>query len=218
MTANQTKDLVLARIRQALVAESSGSPAAEHAAIARTYQQTGTLAPEARLQMFKERLHEYDAHVVETGEADLAATIASILKLRGQKTIAVADGFPTAALPEGFTFLNESSLTTDQLQTADGILTNCFAGIAFTGSIVLRHGPGEGARKFTLLPDRHLCVVREDQVVETVPEAIARLAPYTTSPITFISGPSATADIEMTRIRGVHGPRFLDVVLVRQIL
>lgn len=214
-TSSQTKDLILARIRQALGPEGTNSPGAEHAAIARTYQQTGTLAPEARLEMFKERLYEYDARVVESSEADLAATIASILKLRNQKTIAVANEFSTKALPEGFTLLNENDLTTDQLQAADGILTTCFAGIAFTGSIVLRHGPGEGARKFTLLPDRHLCVVREEQVVETVPEAIARLAPYTTSPITFISGPSATADIEMTRIRGVHGPRFLDVVLVR---
>jgi L-lactate dehydrogenase complex protein LldG len=80
---------------------------------------------------------------------------------------------------------------------------------------VLTHGPGEGARRLTLVPDRHLCILRAEQVVETVPDAFDRLAPYATHPLTFISGPSATADIEMTRIRGVHGPRFLDVVLVR---
>jgi len=101
------------------------------------------------------------------------------------------------------------------LNACDGIITTCTVAIAFTGTIVLTHGPGEGARRLTLVPDRHLCVVRAEQVVETVPEAFERIGAPAGRPVTFISGPSATADIEMTRIRGVHGPRFLDVVLVR---
>jgi L-lactate dehydrogenase complex protein LldG len=86
--------------------------------------------------------------------------------------------------------------------------------IAFTGTIILRHGAGEGTRALTLIPDYHLCVVFADQVVETVPEGFERLRGMETSPLTTISGPSATADIEMTRVKGVHGPRFLDVILV----
>jgi L-lactate dehydrogenase complex protein LldG len=214
-TPNEARDIVLKNIRTALGSTHQISPESEFAAIQRTYQQTGILDADARRKMFIERLHEYDAHVAETSTAELGATIASILQLRKQSGVVVADGYPNQALPEGFNFRWESEVDIEQLGRADGIITRCFAAIAFTGSIVLRHGPGEGARKFTLLPDRHLCVVREDQLVETVPEAFAQLAPYATSPITFISGPSATADIEMTRIRGVHGPRFLDVVFVR---
>jgi L-lactate dehydrogenase complex protein LldG len=93
---------------------------------------------------------------------------------------------------------------------AVGALSGCEVAIAHTGTIILK-----GARKLTLLPDRYLCVVYENQVVETVPEAIAALEKFSAEPLTFISGPSATADIEMTRIRGVHGPRFLDIVLVK---
>ena len=122
---------------------------------------------------------------------------------------------PQNFLPDGFAFQPESDASVDDLNHCDGIVTLCTVAIASTGTIVLTHGPGEGARRLTLLPDRHLCIVRADHIVETMPEAFDRLAPFATHPLTFISGPSATADIEMTRIRGVHGPRFLDVALVR---
>jgi L-lactate dehydrogenase complex protein LldG len=95
------------------------------------------------------------------------------------------------------------------MDKAEGAVVTCEVAIAHTGTIVLKD-----ARRLTLLPDRLLCVVREEQVVETVPEAFARLQSFAADALTFVSGPSATADIEMTRIRGVHGPRFLDVVLV----
>jgi L-lactate dehydrogenase complex protein LldG len=96
----------------------------------------------------------------------------------------------------------------------EGILTACSVAIAETGSIVLQNADGQGPRVLSLVPDYHLCVVFADQVVATVPEAFARLAATSTLPTTFISGPSATADIEMTRIKGVHGPRFVDIILV----
>jgi L-lactate dehydrogenase complex protein LldG len=99
------------------------------------------------------------------------------------------------------------------LNAVDGVVTAATVGVAVSGSIVLQHGPAEGRRVLTLLPDYHLCVVEAAQVVETLPEAFARLDPI--RPVTFISGPSATADIEMTRIKGVHGPRFLDVLLIQ---
>ena len=105
-------------------------------------------------------------------------------------------------------------LSSAQIESLDGVLTAATVAVAESGSIVLQHGPTEGRRALTLLPDYHLCVLFAEQVVETLPECFDRLRPNATRPTTFISGPSATADIEMTRIKGVHGPRFLDVILV----
>ena len=105
-------------------------------------------------------------------------------------------------------------LSAAELDRMDGVLTGCTVAVAETGSIVLQSGPWQGSRALTLVPDYHLCVVFAEQVVETVPESFARLEATQSLPTTFFSGPSATADIEMTRIKGVHGPRFLDVLLV----
>jgi len=209
------REAVLSRIRSALADTSQADPAAGYAAIPRTYIRDGGLGPDGRIHQFKERLRDYDTNVVECSAAGVAQTIAETLRGHGQKKVIVAGGLSPEILPEGFAFIPEQEARVDDLNHCDGIVTVCTVAIAFTGTIVLAHGPGEGARRLTLLPDRHLCVVRADQIVETVPEAFQRLAPFATHPLTFISGPSATADIEMTRIRGVHGPRFLDVVLVR---
>ncbi|MGC2637180.1 MAG: LUD domain-containing protein [Acidobacteriaceae bacterium] len=190
--------------------------AAEWTALPRSYLRAGTLDLGARLQLFVSRLRDYDAHVVESDATSLPGAIADLLRERGQKIVVAAGGFPAGMLPGGCcSFIPERDADIDTLNHCDGIVTACTVGIASTGTIVLTHGPGEGARRLTLLPDRHLCVVRADEVVETVPEAFDRLAGFAARSLTFISGPSATADIEMTRIRGVHGPRFLDVVLVR---
>ena len=209
-----TREAILSRIRNS-IGPASGDAQREREAIQRTYLRTGSLDPDSRLRLFVERLRDYDANVVETGTASLSSAIAAILRANGQRKVISADGLPPELLPPDFRFLPERDADRADLNDCDGILTRCAVAIAATGSIVLTHGPGEGARRLTLLPDRHLCIVRAEQVVETVPEAFDRLAPFSTMPITFISGPSATADIEMTRIRGVHGPRFLDVALVR---
>jgi len=210
-----TREAVLERIRSALGDTARSEPAEDYAAIPREYIRAGRLDPEARLQLFLERLRDYDTHVVETSVASLPKTIAAVLRGHGQKKVIAADGLAQEILPRDFDFIEERAASVDDLNACDGIVTVCMVAIAFTGTIVLTHGPGEGARRLTLLPDRHLCVVRAEQVVETVPEGMERLAQFAAHPMTFISGPSATADIEMTRIRGVHGPRFLDVVLVR---
>jgi L-lactate dehydrogenase complex protein LldG len=126
----------------------------------------------------------------------------------------VPPGFPREWLPHGWEFVVDDGLSHQDLDRIDGVLTTCTVAIALTGTIVLQHSPGEGRRVLTLVPDYHLCVVEAEQIVETVPEGIRRLCALNPSVATTISGPSATADIEMTRIRGVHGPRTLDVILV----
>lgn len=206
---------MLERVRAGLRGDEAGDAAADYAAIPRTYVRSGTLDAAGRLHLLEERLRDYDTNVVATDAASLPQTIGSILRGHKQKKVIAAEGLPAEILPADFSFIAERSASLDDLDACDGIVTLCAVAIAFTGSIVLTHGPGEGARRLTLVPDRHLCVVRAEQIVETVPEAFARLAAQARQPLTLISGPSATADIELTRIRGVHGPRFLDVVLVR---
>ena len=110
--------------------------------------------------------------------------------------------------------LRTGTLSVSEIESAEGVLTGASLAIAGTGTIVLQHGPLEGRRLLTLLPDHYICVLRKEQIVETVPEAIQIMSRDAAAPTTMISGPSATADIEMTRIKGVHGPRFLHVVLV----
>jgi L-lactate dehydrogenase complex protein LldG len=204
------REAILNRIRTANTAANAAARAADYQNIERGYQQTTTLDRETILKIFLDHLHEYDAHVFEARPDTLAATIAEVLRTNSQKSAIVADNFPEENLPTGLTWQRESESTKDQLNTTAGTISGCEVAIAHTGTIILR-----GTRQPTLLPDRFLCIVYEHQIVETVPEAFARLEPFKTEPLTFVSGPSATADIEMTRIRGVHGPRFLDVIVVR---
>jgi L-lactate dehydrogenase complex protein LldG len=140
-----------------------------------------------------------------------------MIAARAIHRIVVPAGLPEAlgeSLPGGIEFTLDRGLTPNELDRFEGVVTASTVAIAETGTIVLQNVPGQGRRAPTLIPDYHLCVVRAADVVETVPEAMSRLAPTATLATTFISGPSATADIEMTRVKGVHGPRFLDVILV----
>lgn len=195
---------------------SADAIAAEYAAIPRTYAQATTLSEHALLELFVERLVDYDAGVYRVGEDAIAETVAEVLTRRGKRGMAIPRGLPTRWLPQGFVFSEADAFTAEQLDRVEGILSGCTAGIAETGSIVLQNAAAQGPRILSLVPDYHLCVVFAHQVVATVPEAFARLAATAALPTTFISGPSATADIEMTRIKGVHGPRFVDVILVAE--
>lgn len=208
--ATSAREIIIDRIRTANTAADATAHATEYQNIERTYQQTTSLDRETILKTFLDHLHEYDAHVFEATPDTLVATIAEVLRTNNQKSAIVADNLPQENLPAGLTWQRESESTKDQLNTAAGTIAGCEVAIAHTGTIILR-----GTRQLTLLPDRFLCIVYEHQIVDTVPEAMARLEPYKTEPLTFVSGPSATADIEMTRIRGVHGPRFLNVIVVR---
>jgi L-lactate dehydrogenase complex protein LldG len=126
--------------------------------------------------------------------------------------LVVADGVPEAWRPSGVELVEDAELSHSELDAADGVLTGCAAGIALTGTIALQSGPLSGRRAITLLPDLHLCVIEAGQVLGTVSELFDALAP--TAPVTLVSGPSATSDIELNRVEGVHGPRRLEVFLL----
>jgi L-lactate dehydrogenase complex protein LldG len=166
--------------------------------------------------MLEDRLRDYDATVVRANSGEVSAAIAGILAERGKRRLVVPAGLAEVLgepLPTGFEFAIDHGLTTAELDSFDGVVTASTVAIAETGTIVLQNVPGQGRRAPTLVPDYHLCVVRAADVVETVPEAMGQLQGTASLATTFVSGPSATADIEMTRIKGVHGPRFLDVIL-----
>ena len=201
------RDEIIGRIREALADQP---PAV---AIPRDYERTipaGTSISE----LFVERVSDYRATVHRSTSDGLPGTIAAVLTARGAKRIAVPDGIPGAWL-DGVALErvgDDPLLAYRDLDLLDGVITRCAVAIAETGTIVLDGGSGQGRRAISLLPDLHVCVVISSQVVGTVPEALARLTP--TRPQTWISGPSATSDIELQRVEGVHGPRLLDVVFV----
>ncbi|HEX8925509.1 MAG TPA: lactate utilization protein C [Terriglobales bacterium] len=188
--------------------------AAEYAALPRPYKQIGTLSHEDRLHLMIERLREYDADVIETTPPDLPRAIAAQLAASGRRKFVAPSGLAKEWLIEGYNWLVDNDLKQDQIEAAEGVVTASFCGVAESGTIVLHHSLSEGRRVLSLLPDWHLCVLRASQIVETFPEYIARCAEPPRL-ATYVSGPSATADIEMTRIKGVHGPRFLNVIIVR---
>ena len=216
MTGGSRTD-VLASIRSA-AGPSATERAADYAAIDRGYVQAGALDEAGRLTLFVERLEHYQVGVRVAGRERVAAAVGDVLRARGKRGLVIPATFPEEWLPGGFDFTPDLDLSYDSLDRAEGVLTSCSVAIAMTGSIVLRHEAGEGRRAASLIPDYHLCIVQAEQVVETVPEGMRRLRKYAPSLVTTIAGPSATADIEMTRVRGVHGPRTLDVVLVAEAL
>lgn len=211
---SSAREEILGRIRQGLGGEAKNRDG-EYAAIARNYIRTGQLDAAACLDLFEERLRDYGAGVYRCAEQEIAPTLAKVLNGRGKKSVLVPEGLPNAWLPPAPPEFNrEHASSYELLDRSEGVMTGCAAGIALTGTIILQHSARDGRRALTLIPDYHLCVVFAGQVVETVPEAIRGFADPAKGPITTISGPSATADIEMTRIQGVHGPRTLDVILV----
>lgn len=206
-----SRERVLERIRRA---NSKAAPPQEP--IPRGYDGAASDHGHAQsaevIALFEERLRNYDARVFPVGKDHIAAKAAEILKAADRRRIAVPAGLPAAWRTDDVDWAFDDELSLDVLNAVDGVMTAATLGVAVSGSIVLQHGPAEGRRVLTLLPDYHLCIIEAAQVVETLPEAFARIDPK--RPVTFFSGPSATADIEMTRIKGVHGPRFLDVLLV----
>jgi L-lactate dehydrogenase complex protein LldG len=199
-----SRDVVLARIRAAL---AGATPLALD--VPRDYRPGGEPAPgdPALVELLVDRLVDYRA-TVHRGE--VAAAVASILPAGA--TVVVPAGLPRSWLPDGISVLTDDGLSPAALDAVDGVVTAATVAVAETGTIVLDGSADQGRRVISLLPDLHVCVVRTDQVVAGVPEALRRLTPG--RPLTWISGPSATSDIELNRVEGVHGPRNLHVVLV----
>ncbi|MGW8354895.1 LutC/YkgG family protein [Streptomyces wedmorensis] len=201
---------VLARIRAAV------ADAPEVPDVVRAYRTSHVPdGPDAVLDLLHENLADYRAHVHRTAPDGVGALVGRLLAERGARSVVVPAGLPedwvAAAGAERRT--DEPRLTPYELDAADAVVTGCALAIAETGTIVLDGGPGQGRRALTLVPDLHVCVVRApEQVVPSVPRALPRLDPA--RPLTWISGPSATSDIELDRVEGVHGPRTLEVILV----
>ena len=185
-----------------------------YADLPRDYIQHGSLDMARRLHLMTERLREYGAEVVESSTTDLSAVIEHQLQSSARHTFVVPPGLPAEWLATAFAWKVDQALSHDDIERCEGVVTSAFAGVADSGTIILHHSPTDGRRVLTLLPDFHLCILRATQIVETLPEYFAR-CPQPPQLATYISGPSATADIEMTRIKGVHGPRFLSVIIVR---
>jgi L-lactate dehydrogenase complex protein LldG len=215
-TGNTAREIILQRIRTAL-RDVPAEEQPDDVVVARNYRHSGTDPREEVVERFAERVAEYKVAVQRVEESSLPQAIAAACTARNIHHLVIPADLPESWLPTNIELLRDSNtLTYEQLDTSDGVLTGCALGIAQTGTIVLDGGPHQGRRAITLLPDYHLCVVYENQIVDLVPEAITRLqaAVQQRHPITFISGPSATSDIELNRVEGVHGPRTLDVLIV----
>jgi L-lactate dehydrogenase complex protein LldG len=215
------REEVLTRLRTALLPKPGAPAAHAESAVSAVYRLTGEHPPGSPelLELLVDRLVDYRAQVHRTDEPGLPATLAAAL---AEAMTGHGDGRPAIVVPAGFPadWLSEAdveargddALSAAELDDLDGVVTTVAVAIAETGTLVLDGQPGQGRRAVTLVPDLHVCVVRADQVVQTVPEAVALLDP--TRPLTWISGPSATSDIELVRVEGVHGPRRLHVVLL----
>jgi L-lactate dehydrogenase complex protein LldG len=182
--------------------------------IRRQYKREGVRGREQVLELLEDRLRDYDATVIQCERGDVARSVAGMLSERGKRRLVVPAGLAPEWLPADCEFVVDDGFAATELDRFDGVVTGSTVAIAETGTVVLQNGAGQGRRAVTLVPDYHLCLVRVEDVVETVPEAMDLLRATSDLATTFISGPSATADIEMTRIKGVHGPRYLDVILI----
>ena len=203
------KDIMLDRIRKSIATAPEPSP------IPHDFRERDERDRNVILEDFIDRLVDYKAMVTCTNDADLPQAIADACQQQAITHIVVPADVPASWIPANVTLLkDEPPLTFAELDESSAVLTGCALAIAQTGTIILDGGAIQGRRALSLIPDRHLCVVYAEQVVGLVPEAIARLTKRSTHPITLISGPSATSDIELSRVEGVHGPRTLHVFFV----
>jgi L-lactate dehydrogenase complex protein LldG len=205
---SDAKTEILSRIRSAL-GERPRPPE-----VPRAYLRASGLSQAELIELFVKRVTDYRATVHRTTETTLTKTISEVCRLRRAETLVVPTDLPESWLPPEVGFVRDEGLANEQLGAADGVLSGCALAVAQTGTLVLDGGAQQGRRALSLLPDLHLCVVFARQIVGTLPEAVAALKDAAARPLTLISGPSATSDIELSRVEGVHGPRTLDILLV----
>ncbi len=210
------KEEIFSRIRKALVDVKDSDPA--EAEIGWQYKQPTKLDGDI-VDIFLELVADYKAEVERVKAVDLPGAIVAHLKQIGAGSVLLPDGvdesWRQAIEQAGFDIRKDDNLTARQLNEIDAVVTAAAVGVANTGTFALDHRPDQGRRALTLVPDAHICVLRADQVVSNTPEAIARLRASITDgqPLTFVAGPSATSDIELSRVEGVHGPRTLHVIV-----
>jgi L-lactate dehydrogenase complex protein LldG len=198
---------VLRRIRLALSTSPSGYP------VEGIYRRHGDVSGAAALDLLASRLTDYRALVRRATPLTIGDEVSAALSERGVRTVVVPPGLDVP-LPAFAAVTVDDGLGAAELDAFDAVVTGAAVAIAETGTIVLDGAPNQGRRAISLVPDYHLCIVSSDQVVHLVPEAVERLAGSAARPLTWISGPSATSDIELERVEGVHGPRTLEVILV----
>lgn len=206
---------MLERIRAALAdVPETENPAA--IAVPRDYLRHLDLDLAERLELFRERIEDYKVLFKRIPRALLSQHIKHACEARNAKSLVIPKDLPEAWLPEGLVFIKDENLSYEALDESDGVITGCELAVAQTGSIALAAGRYQGRRALSLVPDYHLCIVFAEQVLDLLPEAFSKLEPSLKAgkPITFISGPSATSDIELNRVEGVHGPRTLEVLVV----
>jgi len=209
------REEILARIRGALH-DVPAAEAAQDVAVTRDYRRAGTLPRDQLVDHLAERIADYAAEVRIVTTADLADAVTTACAEMGLRRVVVPPGLPAGWRPRDVELTEDAGLAATELDAVDGAVTGCAAAIAETGTIVLDGSPICGRRLLTLVPDHHICVVLAGQIVELVPEAIAAMAPAVRDahrPITLVSGPSASSDIELSRVEGVHGPRHLRVLI-----
>ncbi|WP_324788132.1 lactate utilization protein C [Streptomyces sp. H51] len=209
------RERVLGRVRRALAAAGQDETPYEQAVPRDYLREHGDRSVGQTVELLAENLADYRAVVHRCAADELAATIGRLLSAHGSRTVLVPPGLDPRwlAATEAERVPDRAESTAHELDRVDSVVTGCAVAVAETGTIVLDGGPEQGRRRITLVPDHHVCVVRvPDQVVGSVPQALDRLEPA--RPLTWISGPSATSDIELDRVEGVHGPRTLEVVLV----
>ncbi len=204
---------MLARIRTALGGGAAGPAGRPAAGVPRDYRASAGLDAAALAGLLIDRLHDYGPAVRRCQAGGVAQAVRAALAERGARRVVVPPGLSREAPAlDGVTLLAGDRLSPAELDAADGVITTAAIAIAETGTIILDGGPGQGRRALSLVPDYHLCILDAGQIVGIVPQALGRLDPG--RPCTWISGPSATSDIELDRVQGVHGPRTLEVILV----
>jgi L-lactate dehydrogenase complex protein LldG len=217
---SSARDEILARIRAATAPSATATTAAAPAPPPREYRRTDERPHDELVALFCARVDDYKAEVQRVNAVQLPHAIGAAAAKRGASRLVIPAGLPDAWRPAELELLtDDTTLTPRELDELDGVITGCTVAIAETGTIALTSSPHEGRRLLSLVPDLHICIVNTDQVVGTVPEAIRQLGPIAGTdrrPITLISGPSATSDIELQRVEGVHGPRKLVVLVIEQ--
>jgi L-lactate dehydrogenase complex protein LldG len=209
------REEIVGRIRAAL----RDVPLGEHAgdvAVARDYRRAGELTGDELVARFTARVRDYHAEVRRVPAAEVAGAVDEACAQMGVAHVVIPEALPSPWRPSAVPVTEDHGLSAHELDVIDGAVTGCAAAIAETGTLILDGQDASGRRLLTLIPDHHICIVRVEQIVGTVPEAIAVLAPAVydrRAPVTLVSGGSATSDIELSRVEGVHGPRHLVVLI-----